>query len=150
MKYFIQRLITFVTAAVLVLVLAQNLLSSGLDLVGSGPVLLVSLVFSIIYAITFGVSKLIEKLARNWISLGSNLKRDTLIAVCFILGCVGFLFAPRPAGFSFGDSIGEIFKEGRLTPYGWQVQSEAFVQCLVVSAIFWIFSRAKFLNRPDA
>jgi cell division protein FtsW (lipid II flippase) len=147
MSYFFQRLITFVTVSVVVLFLAPNLFSSNRHLAGWGPVLFILVAFSVIYLIVFGVSELIRRLASNWISTGSNIIRDTLLAMSFLMGCALFLFAPRPKSFSFGDNIGAIISDGKLTPHGWQVQSEAFVQCVLIAALFWIISRAKFLNQ---
>lgn len=138
MSYFLVRLVAFVTVSLFVYLLLPNF--TRLDWVWSRGIydaVSISIASSIVFAIIFGMTILVNAVSSKSPVIATELRRDTVFVLCFLIGAALFLFAPRPAGFSFGDSVGEIIDNGSLTAYGWRVQAKAFGRCLLVGVLFW-------------
>lgn len=97
--------------------------------------------FCIIFCIVLCISEAATRAAGNGGSLRKSLSRDAIFTGVFLICSLVFLFSPRPDGFSFGDNIGEIIDDGRLTDYGWKVQTASFWRSIVTAILFFVGCR---------
>ncbi|MFM7336026.1 MAG: hypothetical protein ACKO1H_16750 [Tabrizicola sp.] len=140
MTYFLQRLSVFVLAALLVFVVAPRLP----DVWASTPVWFVlpfSFVITVVFLVAYAVTEAIRAVPDIRAITGSIAARDLLLCLIYLILSAGFLFLPRPTGFSFGDNLGEIIKDGSLTAYGWKVQGRTFFNAIVLAILFWLTFR---------
>jgi hypothetical protein len=147
MGYFFARLVVFVIINFVVLVIVPIIFSSRAtppDWLFS--FLSMSVIFAGLFSVLFGIAELLRKLPIVRARISSPPSRDALFSIFYMLGCLLFLFTPRPGGFSFGDGVGMIIEDGNLTTYGWQVQLMAFRQCVLVAILFWSVCRLGLAN----
>jgi hypothetical protein len=143
MYYFIQRLLVFVIASLLVHIIAPHILGPNINLpVSIYQTAIYTLLFCIIFLVCFGVSETALWVFRKKWSIQTTTARDASFCLIFLIGCMVFLFAPRPENFSFGDNIGKIMDHGSLTAYGWKVQAALFKNEVMVAIIFFLTCRA--------
>ena len=143
MHYFIQRLLAFVIASLFVHIIVPHILDFNMNIpVSIHQTAIHTLLFCIIYVVSFGVSETVLWVFKKKWSIQSTTARDASFCLIFLIGCMIFLFAPRPENFSFGDNIGEIIDHGSLTAYGWKVQAALFQSELIVAIIFFLTCRA--------
>ena len=147
MSYFFSRLVVFVVVTSVVYVVGPSFVASRFA--PSHWLFTFSfmcVVFSGVFTLIFFASNFFRRAIFNRWNIESLPAKDALIAACFFLACLVFLFAPRPGSFSFGDNIGLIFQHGYLTDHGLYVQLKGMRLNILAMLLFWGACRLGVVN----
>jgi uncharacterized membrane-anchored protein len=150
-QYFFSRASVFIVLICIGYVLLPNLLLGRTNPIWwAFPLVFMALVTAGGFFFLFALCELFRRTLMRKFSIESKMRKDALLMIGFLIASLFWLFLPRPSGFSFGDSEGEIIKNGALTLHGYYFQSKLFLANMAIAALFWIIFRFVFRDKSQS